>query len=421
MNKIKNPIWHPFTQIKTHPFFPKILSAKRSYLYTEKGEKLLDMISSWWVTLHGHGNSYIADAISNQAHTLEQVILADFVHEPAKLLTSRLQKILPKNLEYFFFSDDGSTAVEVALKMALQFFQNSNKKEKTKFLAFENSYHGDTIGALSVGADSLYKKPFEKLCFKVYRSPFPETFAKDKCYEEKECQALLELEKILIKSHEDIAAIIIEPLIQGAGGMKMCKDSFLIKLKKLSQKYEIILIFDEVMTGFGRTGDFFASTKAKVEPDIICLSKGLTGGFLPMALTVATKKIYDSFYSDDLKKTFFHGHSYTGNPLGCAAGLASLDLLEEKKFQNIEPWHKENMEFLYDHPLLENHRFMGTIAAFDIKKSKIDGKLLQKLCLEKGIYIRPLQNVVYLLPPYCITKEELAITYRVIKECLNSK
>lgn len=424
MNEIESHIWHPFTQMKTHAKFPKITHAKGSYLFTEDGFKLLDMISSWWVTLHGHSNEYIADCISKQTYSLEQVIFADFIHEPAKQLISRLQKILPKELEYFFFSDDGSTAVEVALKMAIQFFFNSNRKEKVKFIAFENGYHGDTIGALSLGSKSTYKNPFKKLCFKVFRSPFPDTFEKDNSYEEKESKAIAELEEILIKNYSKIAAMIVEPLIQGAGGMRMCKSSFLEKLKNLSQKYEVLLIFDEVMTGFGRTGDFFASTKSKVTPDIICLSKGLTGGFLPMALTVATKDIYESFYSHDLTKTFFHGHSYTGSPLGCAAAVASFDLLEKRPFDNIEIWHKENMQNLYDHPMIKKHRITGTIAAFDLKiKSKknlvSDGKKLQKMCFEKGVYIRPMENVVYLLPPYSITKEELSFSYKVILENLN--
>ncbi len=426
MNKTNNHIWHPFTQMKKQTYFPKISSGKGVYLYLEDGRKLLDMISSWWVNLHGHTNSYIADAISHQSHVLEQVIFADFEHDPAIILSKRLEKILPQDLKYFFFSDNGSTAVEVALKMAFQYFQNIDKKEKKTFLAFENAYHGDTIGAMSVGDKSIYIDPFKTLCFNVYRAPFPQTFEKDKNYENNENRAISEIETILIKNHQNIAAMIIEPLIQGAGGMKMCKISFLQRLKHLCNKYEILLIFDEVMTGFGRTGDFFACLKSQVTPDIICLSKGLTGGFLPMALTITTKTIFDAFYSDDISKTFFHGHSYTGNPLGCAAALASLDLLEKKPFQNIETWHKENMLNFYDHPYLENHRIMGTIAAFDIK-TKIkgylakEGKQLQKACLEKGVYIRPLGNIVYLLPPYCITKEELAFAYDVIKECLDTK
>lgn len=235
----------------------------------------------------------------------------------------------------------------------------------------------------------------------------------------------MELEKILKKNYKKIAAIIIEPLIQGAGGMKMCKNSFLEKVRSLSKKYDVLLIFDEVMTGFGRTGDFFACTKSNVTPDIICFSKGLTGGFLPMALTLTSEKIFDSFYSEDYKKTFFHGHSYTANPLGCAAGLASLDLLEKKHFINIEPWHKENMRNLYDHPRLKNHRIMGTIAAFDLntkQKNNLikEGKRLQQLCMKKGVYIRPLENVIYFLPPYSITKKELTYAYSVLKEHLDS-
>lgn len=427
MDYKETSVWLPFTQMKTLPELPRVKSAHGIMLELADGRRLMDCISSWWVTLHGHTQPEIAEAICQQARELEHVICAGLIHEPAEKLADRLVGILPEGLNHVFYSDDGSTAVEVGLKMAFQYWKNRGVKSRTRFLAFDGAYHGDTLGAMSVSHRSVFTDAFGEMLFDVDFLPYPETFTADPDPAATEAQTLAALSDFLEKYGEQYAALIIEPLIQGAGGMRMCRPEFLAKLRDQLAAYDILTIFDEVMVGFGRTGEFFACLKAGVTPDIICLSKGITGGFLPLAVTVCTDTVYDAFYADDSYKTLYHGHSYTANPMGCAAGLASLDLLESRQesFRGIEAWHRQGMEMLEDHPMLEKKRICGTISAMNIKDDKEAGYLsrvgpvIKKRFIEAGFLLRPLGNVLYILPPYCITKSQLDSVYACIRDVLN--
>ena len=323
-------IWHPFTQEALDPQPVHIERGEGVYLYTRDGRKLIDAISSWWVNLHGHAHPLIAESIAEQARKLEHVIFAGFTHDAAEELAWRLRCILPQPLEHIFFSDDGSTAVEVALKMALQYWRNLGKADKNRFIALEHAYHGDTAGAMSVGVDSDFVAPFQEFRFPVLRAPSAYCFrcpvGKQRATCDIDCTE--PLARLLEERHDEIAAVIAEPLLQGAGGMIVHPVEFLQRLRKLCTQYDVLLIADEVLTGFGRCGRMFACDCAGVVPDIMCLSKGLTGGFLPLAATVCTPAVHGSFCSTDRSRTFFHGHSYTANPLGCAAAIASLKIFE---------------------------------------------------------------------------------------------
>ena len=413
-------LWHPNMQKRFGSDYLKVKSAKGSYYELEDGRKVLDMVCSWWVTLHGHAHPVIAKAIYDQALCVEQVLFANFTHDPAIELSHMLKKILPSHFAKMFFSDNGSTAVEVALKIAYQYWKNIGVNDRTRFLCFEGAYHGDTIGAMSLSSPSVFTDFFRPLLFNVDIVPFPATFYGDEQQHEKETKSLEVLKSMLKCNKGHYAAIIIEPLIQGASGMNMCTVDFLQKLEEIVKSENILLIYDEVFVGFGRTGDWFASTKCNSEPDLICLSKGITGGFLPMAVTVATEEIYSAFYCDDPLKTFFHGHSYTANPLGCAAAIASLNILNNQSFRILEDMHFKYSKDLQKHSKVSKFRICGTVAAFDIiteeKKGYLNsaGMLLHKYCLEHGVFIRPLGNTIYLMPPYCIEDEELKLVYEVI-------
>lgn len=416
-------IWHPFTIIKGTPEPLKVTSGSGAYITLEDGRTVLDCISSWWVNLHGHSQPDIAKAIYEQAQKLEHVIFAGFTHDPAEELAELITSKLPKNLNKMFYSDNGSTAVEVAMKMAYQYWKNLGEYRKT-FICFEGAYHGDTLGAMSAGERSIFSEVFKELMFDVEVLPFPETWIGDPERAAKEDAIIEQLESLLDENPDKYAGILLEPLVQGAGGMRMCSEEFLQKLHWVNRQFEVLLIFDEVMTGFGRTGDYFACLKSQVEPDIICLSKGITGGFMPLSATVCSDDIYESFNSDEPIKTFWHGHSYTGNPLGCAAGVASWKLLVENdhSFKEMEEIHLQNFERLKDIPNLKNFRVKGTIAAMDIINTDGEGYLnpiaqeIKKNSLDLGYLIRPLGNVVYLMPPYCVSKEELDSIYDAIIE-----
>jgi adenosylmethionine---8-amino-7-oxononanoate aminotransferase len=419
-------IWYPFAQAKTALTPIKIKSAQGIWLELEDGSQIMDCISSWWVNIHGHAHPKIAEAIYKQAQQLEHVIFAGFTHDPAEQLAEALIAKLPPGFSRVFFSDNGSTAVEVALKMAYQYWVNHDQKRQT-FLAFDGSYHGDTMGSMSVGARSLFSDVYRSLLFDVEYLPFPDTYIGDTLVEAKEELILEQLREKLNHAPEQYAAIIIEPLVQGAGGMRMCRSEFIQRLSKIADEFNTLLIFDEVMVGFGRTGDWFACRKANVTPDIICLSKGLTGGTLPLSVTVCSEKIYDAFYSDDPLKALYHGHSYTANPLGCAAALASMELLtaNETAFRQMEQLHWKHIQPLIDHPKLERLRTMGTIAAMDII-SEQPGYLnpislhIRQQAIAHNLLLRPLGNVLYLLPPYCITPDELALAYQGITAILET-
>jgi adenosylmethionine---8-amino-7-oxononanoate aminotransferase len=423
-----SPVWPPFTPLKGMPEPLQVRSGSGVFLELSDGRRLMDCISSWWVTLHGHCRQEIAKAIYNQALKLEQVIYAGLTHEPAEELARRLLALLPKGFTRLFYSDDGSTSVEVALKMAFQYWKNLGIKGRNRFLAFEGAYHGDTLGAMSVGQRSVFTRAFKEVLLDVDFLPYPETWLNDSAVSVKEEKSLAVIDNLLAKNPQSYAALIIEPLVQGAGGMRMCRPQFLRSLHDCLKKYDIPIIYDEVMVGFGRTGDFFACRKAQTTPDILCLSKGITGGFMPLGATVCTEKIFNAFYDEDPYKTFYHGHSYTANPLGCAAGIASLDLLEKEKrrFMGMQAWHERGMALLQDHPRLACHRVCGTIAAVNVVGNGESGYLsaigpaLRQRFLDKGFLLRPLGNVLYILPPYCITGEQIISIYECIQEVIKN-
>lgn len=406
-------IWHPFTQHKLAKEPLEVVSGNGTTLTLKDGRVVIDAISSWWVNLHGHCHPKIVKSIAEQAAILEHVIFAEFTHNPAELLAEKLSEILPLN--NIFFSDNGSTAVEVALKIAYQYHYNLGKPKK-KFYCFDGGYHGDTLGAMSVGGRSTFTLPFLNLLFEVKAFPFPQN---------NEEEILSQIQQAIEQEGDDIAALIIEPLVQGVAGMRFTTSDFLQKLEKILKNAGILLIYDEVMTGFGRTGEYFASTRSKTTPDILCVAKGITGGFLPLSLTCMSDQIFDAFLSSDMQKTFFHGHSYTANPLCCSAALASFELLKERRFATLEAKHQTRMEMLKQDDRLENGRVLGTIAAIDLKKGKEKGYFnehgpkLRHLFLEHGVLMRPLGSVIYMMPPYCITDDELDHIYNSIPKVLD--
>jgi adenosylmethionine-8-amino-7-oxononanoate aminotransferase len=403
-------IWHPYTQEATEAPPIEVERGEGAYLYTRGGGRLIDAISSWWVTLHGHAHPLIADAIAAQAARLEQVIFAGFTHEPAEELASRLSKHLPPALSRIFFSDNGSTAVEVAMKMAIQYWHNLGRPAKHRIVALENAYHGDTIGAMSVSADSPFTAAFHELRIPILR-----------------VSSAADLERLLDSRHPEIAGMIVEPLVQGAGGMIMYSPELLSRYRTMCAEFDVLFIADEVFTGFGRTGRMFACDHAGIVPDMMCLSKGLTGGFMPLAATVCTEKVYGAFWSDDRSRAFFHGHSFSANPLGCAAAIASLKIFaNEPVFERIaaiEKIHRERLASLGGHPSVSGVRVLGTIAAIDLKAR--DAGYLSELrsrlypfFIQHGVLLRPLGNVVYAVPPYIIASEDLHYVYDVIDKAL---
>ena len=412
-------LWHPTTQVATSPAPLQIKRAQGCLLELQDGRQLIDAISSWWVTLHGHAEPAIAAAIGRQALQLEQVIFANFSHAPAEQLATRLAAL--SGMERLFFSDNGSTAVEVALKIAWQWWRNQGS-DRRQVIAFEGAYHGDTFGAMAVGDRSIFTAPYEELLFDVARISWPHTHWGDDSVDVREAQALLELEQALATP---TAAVILEPLIQGAAGMHMVRPCFLRAVQERVRSGSALLIADEVMTGFGRTGSLFASQRAGLQPDLMALSKGLTGGFLPMGVTLAREQLYRGFISQEPSHTFFHGHSFTANPLGCAAALASLDLLQHnpERYQQFDTRHIPLLEELALHPLVKHVRCQGTVAAFELDAGRSSylnpiGKELQRHCLQQGVYIRPLGNVVYLLPPLCMSEAQLHQCYAAISSGL---
>ncbi|MDC3121584.1 adenosylmethionine--8-amino-7-oxononanoate transaminase [Prochlorococcus sp. AH-716-J21] len=416
-------IWPPFTQINKSKPQIEVTHGKDTLLFTKDPKKeLIDAISSWWVTLHGHSNEYIADAIFDQSKKLEQVIFADFLHPQAKKLAERLSELT--NLERLFFSDNGSTAVEVALKIAFQSWQNRGET-RTQIVAFDGAYHGDTFGAMALGERNIFNENFDNLMFPVRRVPWPSTWMNDEEVENKENEAIQKLEALL---KTPTVAVILEPIVQGAGGMNMVRPQFIKKVSEIIKNNNSLLIADEVLTGFGRCGSLFAFQKAKIVPDLISISKGLTGGFLPMGITLCKEKIFQSFIDDSPRKTFWHGHSFTANPLGCAAANASLDLLEKEphKYLSFEEKHLSHLIKFKNLPYIKKIRVSGTIAAFDLdignKKGYFNniGKEIKCLAMEQGLFIRPLGNVIYLLPPLCITDDQLEKSYWIIRQILEN-
>ncbi len=422
-------IWHPYTQAALDAAPLQIERGEGAFLYTRDGRRLIDAISSWWVNIHGHAHPDIAAAVAEQARRLEHVIFAGFTHEPAEELAARLRQVLPDSLSHVFYSDDGSTAVEVALKMAVQYWRNAGQPRRTKIVALDHAYHGDTAGAMSVSDNSPFTLAFDSMRFPVlrghsaycHRCPVGKT--RDTC----DIECMDRMRQILEQNHADIAAIIVEPLVQGAGGMIIHPAEFLQRIRKLASQYDVLLIADEVFTGFGRTGAMFACELADVVPDIMCLSKGLTAGFLPMGATVCTDRIYTAFHAPDRSQTFFHGHSYTGNPIACAAAVASLKIFEREpvtdRIRAIESIHRERLTRLSSHAAVDTVRWLGDIGVLELKAgdagylSSVRDRLYS-FFMDRGVLLRPLGNVLYVLPPYVIAPPDLHHVYDVVGEAL---
>lgn len=409
--------WHPYTQHKTAPEFPAIVKGNGALLWDENGKEYIDAIASWWVNPYGHSNQVMADAIYKQLTTLEHVLFGGFTHNVAVELSEKLTQILPKNQQKLFYSDNGSTAVEVAIKVALQYHYNKGVK-KTKIIAFEDAFHGDTFGAMAASGISFFTEAFEGSLLEVVRIPIP--------VEGKENETKQLLEELLTTNQ--FAAFIFEPLVLGAAGMIMYSPQILDELIALCKSHNVFTIADEVMTGFGKTGKTFACDYLSLQPDMMCLSKALTGGTIPMAITTFTQEIFDGFYDDDTSKALFHGHTFTANPTGCAAALASISILQTEAIQkNIQEVNQSHLQFeqqIKKHPKVVATRVLGVIFALEIKsdvKESYYGTMRNTLYnhfIENGVILRPVGNVVYILPPYIISKEQLQKVYQVIENAL---
>ncbi|MGL1886557.1 MAG: adenosylmethionine--8-amino-7-oxononanoate transaminase [Reichenbachiella sp.] len=404
-------IWHPFTPL-INPFgHIPLKSAKGVYLTTTEDEKILDAVSSWWVNIHGHSNQALADALYHQAQTMEHVIFAGFTHEPAVKLSENLMTIFPDHFSKIFFTDNGSTANEVALKMSFQYWHNQGHKNKHKVVALHGAYHGDTFGAMSVGERGGFTEPFFPFLFDVDFIDFPTEQNKEQVFQQ----------FTKLASSPECGTFIFEPLVQGAGGMRMYAPEILNELIRIAKAHDVICIADEVMTGFGRTGKPLATMHIEQDPDIICVSKGITGGTMPLGITACTQKIEDAFKSEKWADALLHGHSYTGNPLACAVANASFKIFTSQECKNnierINKRHQEFVEKLSTFENIENIRIQGTIVAFDLSGFGETGyesearKNIYPYFLDKGILIRPLGNVIYLMPPYIITDDELYFIY----------
>lgn len=409
--------WHPYTQHKTAKDFPAIIKGDGALLWDENNKEYIDAIASWWVNPFGHSNKTIAEAIYKQLTTLEHVLFGGFTHKPAVLLAEKLIEILPSNQRKLFYSDNGSTAVEVAIKVAMQYFYNQ-KIKKTKIIAFEDAFHGDTFAAMAASGISFFTEAFQGSLLEVVRIPVPTAGN-----EEKTIQRLKEL----VETNE-FAAFIFEPLVQGAAGMVMYLPNVLDTLITICKQGNVFTIADEVMTGFGKTGRIFATDYLEKKPDMMCLSKALTGGTIPMAITTFTEDIFEGFYDEDTNKALFHGHTFTANPTGCAAALASIELLQSKEIQaNIELVNQMHLSFqekIKKHPKVKTTRVLGVIFALEITTDNQEsyyGTLRNKLYdffIENGVILRPVGNIVYILPPYIIAQSELEKVYKTIEKAL---
>ncbi|WCO01485.1 adenosylmethionine--8-amino-7-oxononanoate transaminase [Psychroserpens ponticola] len=413
----KNHIWHPLTQHKLHPETIGITKAQGCILFDEDGNEYIDAIASWYTCMYGHCNSYITQKVATQMQVLDQVVFSGFTHEPAIKLSEALIEILPSNQNKLFFSDNGSTSVEIGIKMALQFHFNQGEKRNV-LLAFEDGFHGDTFGAMSVSGLSIYNGPFEDFFLDVKRIPTPNG---------ENHEAILYLLKELTSKYK-IAGFVYEPLVQGAAAMKMHNPEGLNSILRFCKTNNIITVADEVMTGFGKTGHFFASDYLDIKPDIICLSKALTGGLLPMAITSCSQEIFDAFYSDDMSKGLFHGHTYSGNPLSCTAALAGIELLKSDdiqiNIQRIITSHETFGKHIKNHSKVASIRQTGIIFALDLNiEMERYGNLRDKLFqffMNNGVFLRPLGNTIYIQAPYVISKKQLQKVYQVIEGALDS-
>jgi adenosylmethionine---8-amino-7-oxononanoate aminotransferase len=429
-------LWHPYTQVATAPPPIPIAAAKGVYVVTEDGRRLLDGTSSWWVNIHGHSHPRLNRALTEQAQKIEHVMFAGCTHAPAVDLADRLVDILPAGLARVFYSDNGSTAVEVALKLAHQYWRNLGQPDRTTFVTLHHAYHGDTVGAMSVSEDSIFTRPFAPLLFEVVRAESPYCYRCPLGLERARCaiDCLSSLEEALQLHGERVAAVLVEPMLQAAGGMVVWPAEFLAGARRLCDRYGTLLIADEVLTGFGRTGRMFACEHAAVSPDIVCLSKALTAGYLPLGATVATENVFDAFVSGDRSRTFFHGHSFTANPLACAVALASLDLFREHdvlaRIARLETQMREALTPLAALPGVGDVRVIGGVGVVELVTDKTTrrtggyldgiGSRLAARFLERGLLLRPLGNVVYFMPPYVITDDEATWALRQIAEVIAS-
>lgn len=410
-------LWHPYTQHKTAPEPIAIARGEAAKVWDENGKEYIDAIASWWVNPYGHSNKYIADAIYKQLTTLEHVLFGGFTHEPAVVLAERLLPLLPDKQKKLFFSDNGSTAVEIAIKVALQYFYNKGEK-RTKIIAFENAFHGDTFAAMAASGISFFTEAFQGSLIEVERIPVP--------ISGKEEDSINTLKKLAATG--EYAAFIFEPLVQGAAGMVMYKPEPLDQLITICQENNVFTIADEVMTGFGKTGKNFACNYLSQQPDMMCLSKALTAGTIPMAITTFTQELFDGFYDDDINKALFHGHTFTANPTGCAAALAGLDLLQSAEMQEnisrINHLHHEFLEKIKNHNRVSNPRVCGVILALDVKRDSTESyysdfrNRLYNFFIGKGVIMRPVGSTIYILPPYVISDKELTYIYEVVEVAL---
>lgn len=432
-------IWHPCSQMKDYEELAPIVvkSGKGVYLYDIDGNRYVDVISSWWCNLLGHCNSHISEELKKQADKLEHVIFANFTHEQAIKLCERLSKILPKGLCKFNFTDNGSSAIEAAMKVSFQYHEQTGNPQKTRFMALTDAYHGETIGALSVGDCDLYTKLYKPILMDVIKVKGPDCYRcpYGKCRDNCLCECFEQAEKTFAKYGDETSAMLVEPLLQGSAGMKIYPPLYLKKLRELCDKYNVHLIADEIATGYGRTGKMFAFEHAGVSPDIMCLSKGLTGGYMPMAMFVTTQKIYDAFYDDyGTGKAFMHSHTYSGNPLACSCANAVLDLMEDGKIlkqaqENAVYFNNIIKEKFLSHKNVGEVRHIGLVNAIELVKDKntkepLDSSLrtgyqIYKKALKKGVILRPLGDVIYFNPPLIIERKDMDFVTDVALECLN--
>ena len=411
LDRDQRHVWHPFTQAAVAAPPLPVVRAEGAWLELADGRRILDLISSWWTNLHGHGHPRIADAIARQARELDHVLFAGCTHPPAVDVAERLIAMAPGGLSRVFFSDDGSTAVEVALKMALQFHAQVGQPRRRRFVAFENAYHGDTVGAMSMGDRGGFSGAFEPLLFDVQRVPLQ----------------LAALRQLLETQGDEMAAVLLEPMLQAAGGMLLQEPALLRGVADLCRQHGALFIADEVMTAFGRMGRMFACEHADVQPDLLCVAKGLSGGVLPLAATLATESIYDAFLHADPRRAFLHGHSFTANPIACAAALANFAIFDEEpvleRIAAIERFYAARLPLLRRHPLVRDVRWLGSLGVVELGDadgyfSASASHAVRDACLQRGLLLRPLGPVLYTLPPYCITTAELSMAYDAMDDVI---
>ena len=425
-------LWHPCSQMKDHESVPliPIKSGQGVWLEDFEGNRYLDAISSWWVNIFGHANPVINQAVKQQLDTLEHVILGGFTHEAAVTLAEKLVEITPPGLDKCFYADNGSSAVEVALKMSFHYWRNTGKTQKYQFITLENSYHGETLGALAVGNVALYKETYAPLLMDVITVPGPDCYHREigETWQDYSIRRFADMERTLAKHADSVCAVIIEPLVQCAGSMRMYHPVYLTMLREACDRYSVHLIADEIAVGFGRTGTLFACEQAAISPDFICLSKGLTGGYLPLSAVLTSDKVYRAFYDDYQNLTaFLHSHSYTGNALGCRAALATIGLFQQQDVlgnnRQLAAVMAKAVERFQDHPNVAEVRQTGMIVAIELVRNKQTreaypwqqrrGLRVYQYALGRGVLLRPLGNVIYFMPPYVITEQEIEVMIEV--------